>query len=209
MASRFYKRTAAQGRVLFLQRIKYTLGIMHWAQGESRCSCTASLTEITDADEYKALLGTVLDQSALRKVEANQDDTISKAEYPGKFKDKRTWTEWEVKFENYLPTIPGSNAVLLSYIIRSQAAPDRTNYLQDNFTAKTIACATLNVAHFQADTRKVHQLLNNYLVAETAEQWISSTKKRVNGQDNFDALCCHYSGEGNVSRCVKKADRLQ
>ena len=82
-----------QGRINFgMRRVKYTLGIMHWAQDESRCSCTESLTWIADAEEYKPLWGTALDQAMLLKVESDQANTIIKAEYPGKFKDKITWT---------------------------------------------------------------------------------------------------------------------
>ena len=39
----------------------------------------ASLIGIDNSDEYKALLGTALDRSALGKVAAYQSDTISKA----------------------------------------------------------------------------------------------------------------------------------
>ena len=70
------------------------------------------------------------------------------------------------------------------------------------------ACAPLSSAHFQADTRKVHQLLKSYLVAETAGQRISSIDKRANGQENFYALRNHYIGECNVIRCGATADCL-
>ena len=87
-------------------------------------------------------------------------------------------------------------------MVRAQEYHDRITYFQDNFIAETITCAPLSGAHFHADTRKVHQLLKNYLVAETAEQWIRSIEKRANGRDNFDALRLHYTGEGNVSHRV-------
>ena len=67
----------------------------------------------------------------------------------------------------------------------------------------------LNGAHFQADTSKVHHLLKNYLVAEMVEQWISNIKNSANGRDDFDALCRHYSGEGNVKCRVATVDCLQ
>ena len=172
---------------------------MHWAQDESRCSCMSSLTRIADDEEYKDLLGTAYDRSMLRKVEADQDDTISKAADTGKFKDKCTYTEWEVKLKKYLSTIPRVNSVPLSYIVRYQAAPDRTIDSQGDFIAETIA-------HFQAHTRNFHQLLNNYFVAEKNEQWISSIEKRANGRDDFDNLLRHYSGEGNVIRRVATSD---
>ena len=86
-----FKTTTAQGCINFgMRRMKYTLGIMHWVQDESRCSRTVSITGISDAEEYKALLGTSLDCATLRKVEYGQSETISKAADPGKFKDERT-----------------------------------------------------------------------------------------------------------------------
>ena len=110
----------------------------------------------------------------LRKVEADQDDTIIKEEDPGKFKDESTYPKWEVKFENYLSTISGVNIVSLSYVVRSHAYPDRTTDFQGDFIAENIAYAPLRGAHFRDDTRNVHHLLNNYLVDDTAGQWISS-----------------------------------
>ena len=50
MASGFSKSTPAQVHINFgMQRIKYTLGIMHWTQYESRYSQMASLTGIYSA----------------------------------------------------------------------------------------------------------------------------------------------------------------
>ena len=46
---------------------------------------------------------------------------------------------------------------------------------------KMISCASLRGANFCADSRKVHQLLKNYLVAESAEQWIRDMEHLNNG----------------------------
>ena len=105
-----------------------------------------------------------MDRALLRKFESDQDDTISKAADIDKSKDERTWPEWEVKSENYISTIPGVNGVPLSYVLRAHAAPDRTTDFQCGFTAETISRMILSSNHFQAYTRKVHQLLKNYLV---------------------------------------------
>ena len=74
----------------------------------------------------------------------------------------------------------------LSYVVRSQTDPDRTTDFQDDFISQTTAIAPLSGANFQADTREVHKLMKNYLVSETAEQWIISIDNRMNGRDNFD-----------------------
>ena len=73
-----------------------------------------SLTGITDAEENKYLWVKALDQATLMQFEADQADTISKAEDPGKFKDERIWPEWGIKLENYLSTVPGVNSAPLS-----------------------------------------------------------------------------------------------
>ena len=144
----------------------------------------------------------------LSKVQADQEDTIRKAANPGKFKDDFTCTKWEVKFENYLSTIPWVNGVPHLYIVRSQVDPGPITDFQGDFITETIFCTLISCAHFQDDTRKFHQLLNKYLVAETAQQWISSIEKRVNVRDDFDALLRHYSGEGNVNRRIAATDHL-
>ena len=74
------------------------------------------------------------------------------------------------KFYKYISTIPVVNCVPLTYVVRARADHDRTKDFQGDFIAETIACAPLSGTHFQADTRKVHQLLKNYLMAETSEQ---------------------------------------
>ena len=51
-ASGFSRRNTAQGHINFgMRRVKYNLGIMHWAQGESHCYCMAYLTGISDTEE--------------------------------------------------------------------------------------------------------------------------------------------------------------
>ena len=105
--------------------------------------------------------------------------------------------------------MPGFIGVALSYVVWSQASPDRTTDFQGDFIALTISCIPLSGNQFQADTRKVHQLLKNYLEAETAEQWISSIEKSANGRDNFDTLFRHCSAKGNVRRGVATSDLFQ
>ena len=75
--------------------------------------------------------------------------------------------------------------------------------------ARSIACAPLNNATFCADARKVHQLLMNFLVAESAEQWIKNLAPRVNGRLDMEALRNHYGGKGNASRCTATAEKLR
>ena len=136
-------------------------------------------------------------------------DTISKGADPGKFKDERKWPDSKPAFVNYLSTIPGSYHVLLSYAIREQEDRDHDRDFGDDFVSEMIVCAPLHGAHFRADSTRVHQLLKNFLVAETAEQWIKNLEPNVDGCRDMLALRELYSGEGNASRKIATAERMR
>ena len=136
-------------------------------------------------------------------------DTISKAADPGKFKDERKWTNWEPAFVNYLSMIPGSYHVPVSYVVREQEDLDHNYDFGDDFVSEMIACAPLNGAHFRADSRRVQQLLKNYLVSETAEQLIKKMEAHADGRRDMLALRQYYSGQGNASRHIATAERMR
>ena len=210
MADGYKKLTQAQRRIPFeLRRIKLLIGVMHWVQDQDRCYRNAFTGNIADANEFREVIDISIQCTALRKVEDDQVDTISKAVDPGKFRDERKWPDWEPAFVNYLSTIPGSYHVPLSYVVREQEDPDHDRDFGDDFVSEMIACAPLHGAHFRADSRRVHQLLKNFLVAETAEQWIKNLEPHANGHRDMLALREHYCGEGNASRRIATAEWMR
>ena len=168
----------------------------------------ASIDDVQDADEFRGILDVAIQRAALRKVEDDQVETISKAADPGKFKDARKWPDWEPAFINYLSRIPSSYHMPLSYVVRENEDPADRDFGED-FQAEMIACAPLHGAHFRADAQRVHQLLKNYLVAETAKQWIKGLEVHGDGWRGMMALREHYSGEGNASRRIATAERMR
>ncbi len=44
---------------------------------------------------------------------------------------------------------------------------------------------------------------------ESTEQWIKPHVCRQSGREEMQALCKHYSGEGNTSRCIAAAEKLR
>ena len=189
MVDGYEKRTQAQGCIPFgLRCIKLLIGVMHWVQDQDRCYRNASTGNIADANEFREVIDISIQRTALRKVEDDQVDMISKAADPGKFKDERKWPDWEPAFVNYLSTIPGSYHVPLSYVVQEQEDPDHDRDFGDDFVSEMITCAPLHGAHFRADSRHVHQLLKNFLVAETAEQWIKNLEPHANGHRDMLAL---------------------
>ena len=138
-------------------------------------------------------------------------DTISKAADPGKFKDKKKWAEWEPAFCNYLVTIPGVTGVPLSYVVCEKKIPDDDITVEyKSFNEHAVACAPLTgTVLFQADSRKVHHPLKSFLQAETAEQWIKSIERKLNGRQDMIVLRDHCAGEGNTSRRIAMAERIR
>lgn len=109
---------------------------------------------------------------------------------------------------DYLSTIPGVSGVPLSYVVRDKETPGGT-VEYSSFNEQAIACAPLAGPTYQADTRKVHQLIKSFLQTETAEQWIKPIARHQSGREDMQALRNHYSGEGNTSRRIAVAERLR
>ena len=207
MADSFQKRTIANRINFGMRRTKWLIAMMHWVQDFSRCSKRPTIDDFVTANDFKQALSTAAQRASLRKVDTDQVDTISKAANPGKRKDERKWPEWYPAFVNYLSTIPGVYGMPLSYIIHDNQAPDHTGDFVGDFTEEIIACAPLNGPKFRADSRKVHQLLKNFLMAESAEQWIRPLAPRDNGCNDILELRRHYEGEGNQSWRIASADK--
>lgn len=209
LADSYSRRTVADGRTIFgLRKTRYLIGLVHWVQDFARIGETPSLNGIEDAASFRVVLDTASYRADVRKVEKDQSDTVSKAADPGKFKNERKWPEWEPAFVNYLSTLPGVNGVPLSYVVREKEVPDPgTEY--GSFNEQAVACAPLTGPTFQADSRKVHQLLKSFLQTETAEQWIQPLARRQSGRDDMKALRSHYSGEGNTTRRIADAERAR
>ena len=85
---------------------------------------------------------------------------------------------------------------------------DRSTIFSD-FTDKTIACAELSGLAFDADKRKVHQIIISFTQGQLSEDWIKPVAKEKNGRSDMIALQNHFSGEGNASRTIALAERLK
>lgn len=204
MADEFGKRTTAQGRIVFgLGRLKRMLGAMHWVQDCYRSSDVPNHVNFDDGALLQAL-----SLANVRKLDIDLVDTNTKAITPGKFKDERKWPEWERAFENYLSVIPGVNGVPLSYVIREVEVPD-PGAIYETHNDRLISRAPLVGSYFIADTRRVHTLLSGFSQGETSENWIRSIARFQDGRRDFIALRRHYAGEGNTSRRIADAKRIQ
>ena len=185
MANSFQKQTIANHINFGMRHTKWLIAMMHWVQDFSRCSKQPTIDDFVTANDFKQALSTTAQRASLRKVDTDQVDTISKAADLGKLKDEKKRPEWYPAFVNYLSTIPGVYGVPLSYIVRDNEARDHMPDFADDFTEEIIACAPLNGPKFRADACKVHQLLKNCLMAESAEQWTWPLAPRGNGHNDI------------------------
>ena len=194
MVESFSKHSPAANHIIFgMQRIKWLISLMHWAQDHQLCSEDPDLDDIANTDEFKEALLVWAQPASLQKTDAEQVDTISKAMDPGKFNDKKKWPDFWVP---------------LSYVVRENASPGHETSYGNDFIACSIACAPLDDASFQANARNVHKLLTSFLVTDSAEQWIKDLAPHVNGRRDMEALNNHYGGEGNASRRIATAEKL-
>jgi hypothetical protein len=204
MAEEFAKRSIPNGRIIFgIGRTKKLVGIMHWIQDCHRTNDEPDIENFNDE-----ALAEAQSRALVRKSDIDLVDTNTKAADPGKFKDERKWPEWEKAFTNYLSVIPGVNGVPLSYVVRDVAQPaDDVEYA--TFNERMVARAPHTGQYFIADSRRVHNLLTGYLQGEQSESWIRNIARYQDGRRDMEALRRHYAGEGNSTRRISDAKRIQ
>ena len=204
MASEFGKRTQAQGRIVFgLGHTKKLTGVMHWVQDCYRAADTPDHMNFN-----MVVLFVALSRAQIRESDIDLVTTNTKAADPGKFKDERKWPEWEKAFVNYLLVIPGVNGIPLAYVVREDAEPEEDR-VYASFNERMIHRAPLEGQYYLADTRRVHNLIHGYLQGENTEGWINSITRHQDGRRDMTALRRHYAGEGNSTRRIGDAKKIQ
>jgi hypothetical protein len=62
---------------------------------------------------------------------------------------------------------------------------------------------------FAEDSKYVHNIIQSLTVGEDAEQWVKVHKRSKNGRTDFLTLVAHFTGEGNDTRRIGDAERLE
>ena len=78
-----------------------------------------------------------------------------------------------------------------------------------SFNECMIHRAPLNGQYYIADARRVHTLLLGFLQGEQTENWIHSISRYQDGRRDMVALRRHYAGEGNSTRRIADAKKIQ
>ena len=201
---RDFGNRAAVGRIHFgVRRTKKLTSMLHFVQDFYRVSETPTIVGLND-NTFAAALETALTRADVCTALINQSDISAKQASPGPLMNKRSWKEWETKFDNYLSTIIGLNSVPISHVIRLNNDPPADQSSFTNFTSRTIACVPLSGVHYEADRYSVFQQLLSFTTGHPSEDWIKSTRRYADGRRSMKALRDHFLGEGNVTKSIEK-----
>jgi Reverse transcriptase (RNA-dependent DNA polymerase) len=200
----FEKRPTAATRVFFgMEKTNLMIGLLYYVQ-----DCNRIGDDYVEEDITVEMLEECTRRNDVRKDMIDSEDTHTKTSSPGQFKDEANWVPWHDQLEVYLGGIMGIAGVPLTYVIRAKEEPDPGTVF-DSFIDEQVARAPLQGANFQADARKVHNLILSFVGGLRAEQWIKDLKPLNNGRRDILALRNHYSGAGNVTRQITRADQIR
>ena len=207
MATDFARRTVAEGRLYFgVRRSKWMTAITYWLQDFDRVSREPTIVGF-NGGTFKTALTVALAREEIRANMIQQSKTSADAASPGPLESEKKWRQWEEKFVNYARSHIGVNGIPLSYVIRSNDAPDHNKTFTD-FVSETIACAPLTGEYFNADRMTVFNMIVSFTTGQPSGDWIKSTVKHANGRLSMKTLRDHFQGEGNASRNMAEAERL-
>ena len=181
--------------------------IIHWAKDFCRCDLPVTIDGL-NLDSFNAAIAESARRHEIRQKQMETSEIVMKEASPGNLVSEAKWNEWSVAFKNYLLSGFGVDGVPLNYVICINNAPDHTTVFQD-FTDKFVACSPLTGPAFDADKRKVHQILVSFTQGELSEDWLKPFKRLKNGRIDFIELRRHFQGEGNASRRIAIAERME
>ena len=125
----------------------------------------------------------------------DQSETLAKSAKPASFKTTSVWFDWSKLCVNYLRLIPGQNGVPLSYVVRDNEGPDRSE--KPTFLDVYEATAPLKGAAFNADTAEAFILIKALVTGNTeAETTVNIHENDRNGRAAFADLRIKYEGVG-------------
>ena len=206
LADSFSRRTISDGRLLVgVSRTKRLTELIQWVSDFKRVEEKITIAGLNKASFREAILfaaGRADNRAAQKAAEKSSDDTT-----PGKLKDDCKWNTWITEFHDMLREILGVSGVLLSYIICESDGPE-PGYHQ-TYEETCISDAPLSRPNFEADAKRVHNIIIQLVQGEHSEQWIKNFKSKQDGCADLKALTSYYQGEGNTTRRISEAEILR
>ena len=200
-------RTIAAGRITSgLVRIKRMQALAHWVRDFKRVNREVTIDGL-EAETFLDALSVSEERARARESDKDTAEARAKEATPGKLTSEKDWEKWETRLVNQLSILQGVLGVPLVYVIREEDPDPYRMY--GTFTEECIANCPTSGPSFEADARTVHQLIESYTSGKTSEVWVKRLCKYHNGRMDMAALCAHFRGEGNQSRCILDAETLR
>ncbi len=207
-----WQRRPATGRgahriVFGIRRTKLLKGLIHWMTDFYRVSDVPHVDGINEATFLRDIQR-ALHRNEIRRQMRDDTKTAADAASPGPLDSEKKWKQWEEMFTNYTHCHLGTYGIPLSYVIRENDAPDIGGGPFPDFVAQTVACAPLTGEYYQADKRTVFNMIVSFTTGHPSGDWIKATLRFHDGRRSMQALRDHFAGEGNATRTMAEADRL-
>jgi hypothetical protein len=186
------------------KKIKATID---WVKDQDGANKTPSIGGL-DEESFLSAIRESAKREVIREAAKENAETLAKAASPGKLTGEEVWDKWKAGLENQLSMLYGVNGVPLVYVIREKEEPEEGKSYA-NFTQECIEKCKLNGQEFAEDYKYVHNIIQSLIVGEDAEQWVRDHKKSKNGRTDFLTLVAHFTGEGNNTRRIGDAERLE
>ena len=202
LADSFARRAVADGRLIVgVSRTKRLTELIQWVSDFKRVGEKITIAGWNKASYREAILfaaGRAANCAAQKAAEKSSDNTATE-----KLKDDRNWNMWITAFHDMLRARLGVSGVPLSYIICESDEPEPG--FHQTYEEKCISNAPLSGPNFEADTKRVHNIIIQLVQGEHSEQWINKLKSKQDGHADLKALTSYYQGEGNTTRCIAEA----
>ena len=193
--------TAAQGQIKLMPAIKTNIrAFIQWCKDESRMGRNPAIGVFPIADAADLILRMKKHDQFIETSKTKALQTI-----PQQFTNDVQWEDWAPTFIDYLRTIPGSDGVPLSYVIR--ANEERIPTTSRDFLDEYVAMASLDSDAFHVDNIQVLRLTRSFVVGNTEAEAILQSMNERHGRNAFLALKTHYEGEGLHAVDIMDADR--
>ena len=186
------------------KKIKATID---WVKDQDRANKTPSIADL-DEEAFLSAIRESAQREVIREAAKEKAETLAKAASPGKLTGEKVWDKWKAGLENQLSMLYGVNGVPLVYVIRENEEPEEGK-IYANFTQECIERCKLTGQEFAEDSKYVHNIIQSLIVGEDAEQWVKEHKRSKNGRTDFLTLIAHFTGEGNNTRRIGDAERLE
>jgi len=209
LAKSHMSRTVAEGRIQFgMNRTKRLQALTDWVSDRVRIGEAPGIGGFANADELLQALNESRTCAEVRRSNEETMESHAKDASPGMLAGESMWDKWETKLLNMLSILLGTSGTPLVHVIQETEQPEQGAEF-GTFIEESIAKCPLQGPQFEANARKVHQIVTQHTARENAEQWIKPHQKGANGRVDMKALRDHCRDKGNQTRRIGDAEKLR